>query len=124
VGRQARRHFDGRDGRAAPMELSSLEQRILLAIVGLHPNAYGVSIQDYIKEFTGREPSTGSVYAGVDRLLEKGFVKSRQGEKTAERGGKAKLYLTITAPGQSALRRSLQAIDGLRHGLRLKGAAI
>jgi DNA-binding PadR family transcriptional regulator len=106
------------------MELTFLEQQLLLAIIALHPNAYGVSIQDYIKERTGREPSTGSVYAGVDRLEEKGFVKSRRGESTAERGGKAKLHFTITAPGQHALKQSLQAIHSLSHGLRLKGAAI
>ena len=106
------------------MELTTLEQHLLLAIIGLHPNAYGVSIQDHIRERTGREPSTGSIYASLDRLEEKGFVKSRQGEATAERGGKRKLYFTITAPGQHALRQSLQAIDALSHGLRWKGAAV
>ena len=106
------------------MELTSLEQHLLLAIIALHPNAYGVSIQDHIKERTGRELSTGSVYAGLDRLEEKGFVKSRQGEPTKERGGKRKLYFTITARGQHALRQSLQAINSLSQGLCLKGAAI
>lgn len=105
-------------------ELTTLEQHLLLAIIGLHPNAYGVSIQDHIKERTGREPSTGSVYAAIDRLEEKGFVKSRQGEPTAERGGKRKLYFTITGPGQHTLRQSLQAIHSLSHGLRWKGAAV
>ncbi len=98
------------------MELTTLEQHL--------PNAYGVSIQDHIKERTGREPSTGSIYASLDRLEEKGFVKSRQGEATPERGGKRKLYFTITAPGQHTLRQSLQAIGSLRRGLRWKGAAI
>jgi len=106
------------------MELTTLEQHLLLAIIGLHPNAYGVSIQEHIKERTGREPSTGSIYASLDRLEEKGFVKSRQGEATPERGGKRKLYFTITAPGQRALKESLQAIDALSHGLRWKGAAV
>jgi PadR family transcriptional regulator, regulatory protein PadR len=106
------------------MELTTLEQHLLLAVLGLHPNAYGISIQDHIKERTGREPSTGSVYASLDRLEEKGFVKSRQGEATAERGGKRKLYFTITAPGQRALRESLQAIGALSHGLVWKGAAV
>ncbi len=49
-------------------ELTTLEQHLLLAIIGLHPNAYGASIQEHIKERTGREPSTGSVYAAIDRL--------------------------------------------------------
>jgi len=100
------------------MELTTLEQHLLLAIVALHPNAYGVSIQELIKDRIGREPSTGSVYASLDRLEEKGFVKSRQGEATAERGGKRKLYFTVTASGQHALRQSLQAIQSLSHGLR------
>ena len=106
------------------LALTTLEQQLLLAVLGLHPNAYGVSIQERIKDRTGREPSTGSIYASLDRLEEKGFVKSRQGESTKERGGKRKLYFTITAPGQRTLRQSLQAIDSLSHGLRWKGAAI
>jgi len=105
-------------------DLTTLEQHLLLAILGLHPNAYGVSIQEHIKERTGREPSTGSIYASLDRLEEKGFVKSRQGEATPERGGKRKLYFTITPPGQRALRESLQAISSLSHGLRLRGAVV
>jgi PadR family transcriptional regulator, regulatory protein PadR len=104
------------------MDLTTLEQHLLLAIIALHPNGYGVSIQEHIRERTGREPSTGSIYASLDRLEEKGFVKTRQGEATPERGGKRKLYFTITAPGQRTLRESLQAIDALSHGLRWKGA--
>src|SRR5215831_8643977 len=99
------------------MELTTLEQHLLLAIIGLHPNAYGLSIQEYIKDRTGREPSTGSIYASLDRLEEKGFVKSRQGEATPERGGKRKLHFTITGSGQHTLRESLQAIQSLSHGL-------
>ena len=105
-------------------ELTTLEQHLLLAIIALHPNAYGVAIQEHIKERTGREPSTGSIYASLDRLEEKGFVRSRQGEATPERGGKRKLYFTITAPGRRALNESLRAIDSLSHGLRWKGAAV
>ncbi len=83
-----------------------------------------MSIQEHIKERSGREPSTGSIYASLDRLEEKGFVKSRQGEATPERGGKRKLYFSITAPGRRALTESLQAIDALSYGLRLKGAVV
>jgi PadR family transcriptional regulator, regulatory protein PadR len=105
-------------------ELTTLEQHLLLTIIALHPNGYGVSIREHIKERTGREPSTGSIYASLDRLEEKGFVESRQGEPTKERGGKRKLYFTITGPGQHTLRQSLQAIRSLSHGLGLKGAAV
>ena len=104
------------------MELTALEQQIMLAIMGLHPDAYGVSIQDRIKDKTGKEPSVGSIYAALDRLEEKGFVKSRQGEPTAERGGRRKLYFTLTAPGQHTLKQSLQAIGSLSRGIRWKEA--
>lgn len=99
------------------MELTTLEQHLLLAVIALNPNAYGVSIQDHIRERTRRGPSTGSIYASLDRLEQRGFVKVRQGEATPERGGKRKLHFTITAPGQHALRQSLQALNSLSRGL-------
>jgi PadR family transcriptional regulator, regulatory protein PadR len=106
------------------VELTALEQRVMLAVIGLHPDAYGVSIQDHIKDRTGREPSIGSIYASLERLTQKGFVASRHGEATATRGGKRKLHFTVTAPGRHALRQSLQAIRSLSHGLGWKEAAI
>lgn len=95
-------------------ELTTLEQQLLLTVIALHPDAYGVSIQDHIRNRTGREPSTGSVYASLDRLKEKRFVTSRRGEVTPERGGRAKLYYAITAAGRQELKQSLLAINALR----------
>lgn len=101
-------------------DLSKVEEHLMLAILRLHPNAYGVSIRDLIEERTGTKYSFGTIYAALERLEDKGFVKSRQGEPTAERGGKRKLYFTITAPGQATLEQSLMATTSLRRGLRLK----
>jgi DNA-binding PadR family transcriptional regulator len=56
----------------------------------------------------------GAIYAVLDKLEGKGFVKPRQGEATHERGGRAKLYFNLTGTGQSALQASLRAIDNLR----------
>jgi PadR family transcriptional regulator PadR len=95
-------------------QLGLLEQYIMLAIQRLQPTAYGVSVQKELEERTGREYSTGAIYAVLDRLEGKGFVKSKQGEATAERGGRAKLYFSLTAPGQATLRASLNAFDRLR----------
>jgi PadR family transcriptional regulator, regulatory protein PadR len=103
------------------MDLSTLEQHVLLAVVGLHPNAYGVSIADHIEQVAGYEPSVGSVYASIERLEQKGYVTTRQGEVTAMRGGKRKLYVTITADGKSALRESLHQITALSRGLSWRG---
>jgi PadR family transcriptional regulator PadR len=95
-------------------DLSSLEQQMLLAITKLMPNAYGVAIGDHIERVTGRSYSVAAVYAAVDRLEERGFLKSRQGEPTAARGGRRKLYFDLTASGQVALKQSLAMIEKLR----------
>jgi DNA-binding PadR family transcriptional regulator len=94
------------------MKIGLLEQYVLQAVIGLHPNAYGVSIQDRLDE-AGHEASIGSIYAAIERLEEKGFVKCRDGEPTKERGGRHKIYVTITAPGQRALRDALDVADAL-----------
>jgi DNA-binding PadR family transcriptional regulator len=104
------------------MDLSAIDQEVLLAAMALHPNAYGVSIADHIERRTGNNRSIAGIYTAIDRLEKKGYLKSRLGESTATRGGKRKLYVTITAPGQSTLRQSLQAIDSLRRGLPWKEA--
>ena len=102
-------------------ELSALEQKIMLVILRQHPNAYGISIMDKLHEDTGKMYQVGSVYAALERLEEKGFVKSRQGEATAERGGKRKLHFILTGVGQSSLEAAMNSWDVLRKGLKLKG---
>lgn len=97
------------------MVLTALEQHVLLAVLRQHPLAYGISIQDEMKHRTGREMSFGSIYACLERLKEKGFVESRLGEPTRQRGGKAKMYFVLTAPGHKTLQASLS-------GLGFKGA--
>jgi PadR family transcriptional regulator PadR len=104
------------------LDLSALEQKVMLAIQRQHPNAYGISIQDKLLEATGKNYSFGSIYAALDRLEEKGFIKSRSGEKTAERGGKKKLYFELTGVGHSALHEAMNTWDVLRRGVTLKGA--
>jgi DNA-binding PadR family transcriptional regulator len=103
-------------------DLNFVDQQVLLAILRLNPDAYGVSIQEQIEERGHRTYSFGAIYAALDRLEERGFVKSRQGDPTPERGGRRKLYFTITASGRVALQSSLQSIDALRVGLGLKEA--
>ena len=104
------------------MELTTLEQYALLAIMGLKSNAYGISIQDHITGKVGYQPSAGSLYAALDRLEERGFVKSKRGEATPARGGRRKLYFSITAPGQEALSESLKAMRSLSRAAGWKEA--
>jgi PadR family transcriptional regulator, regulatory protein PadR len=94
-------------------QIGQLEQHVLLAILRLQPVAYGISIQQELLARTEREYSIGAIYAVLDKLERKGFVSPKQGEATAQRGGRAKLYFNLTAPGQAALRASLNAIKAL-----------
>jgi PadR family transcriptional regulator PadR len=99
-------------------DLGILDQHLMLAIIRLRPAAYGISIQQLIEKRTKRDYSLGAIYAGLGRLEEKGYLRSREGEPTAERGGRAKLFFDLTAPGQRALASSLRALDSMRPGRR------
>ncbi len=100
-------------------QIGQFEQLVLLAILRKQPTAYGISIQEELRIRTAREYSVGAIYATLDRLEKKGFVKTKQGEATAQRGGRRKLYFSLTAPGQSALQASLNALDSLRSNMEL-----
>jgi PadR family transcriptional regulator PadR len=102
--------------------LGILDQQLMLAIIRLRPNAYGVALARLILDRTGKRYSVGAVYAALDRLEQKGFVTSKMGEPTAERGGRAKLFFDLTGIGRVALDGSLDAIDAMRKGLRGKEA--
>jgi PadR family transcriptional regulator PadR len=95
-------------------QIGQLEQWVMLAILRLRAEAYGIAIQRELKARTGREYSVGAIYAVLDKLEGKGFVKAKRGEATPERGGRAKLFFNLTAAGQATLRGSLQATDNLR----------
>ncbi|BAU91175.1 putative transcriptional regulator, PadR-like family [Methylorubrum populi] len=94
--------------------INGTDQQIMLAILRLHPNGYGISIRDELESRTKQKWSLGSIYAAVDRLEERGFLKSREGEPTAERGGRRKIYFELTGIGRATLDSSLSALDALR----------
>jgi DNA-binding PadR family transcriptional regulator len=93
--------------------LGRLEELVLLALVRLRENAYGVTIRRELAERTGRDVSFGAVYTTLDRLGRKGYVSSRVGDPTPERGGRAKKYFTIEAPGIRALNETQEAIASM-----------
>ena len=98
--------------------LGEFEHLVLLALVRLGDTAYGVPIRRELAERAGRDVSIGAVYTTLDRLERKGFVSSRKGEPTAERGGRAKKYFRIEALGQLAIESSWKAIVSMRRGVR------
>jgi len=97
--------------------LGEFETLVLLAILRLGDDAYGMRIHQEIQSRAGRNSSLGALYTTLDRLEQKGYVSSWVGDPTAERGGRAKKYFEIKAPGQLALRRSYEATRRMAKGL-------
>src|SRR5215472_13494236 len=80
-------------------QLGNFELVVMLVLIRLGDNAYGVPICEELEKHTGRDVAVGSVYAALERLEDKGFITSELGEPTPERGGLAKKYFHITARG-------------------------
>ena len=83
--------------------LTRQEELLLLAIWRLKENAYGMAIKAQLEEFTESKWSFGAVYAPLSRILKKGMANSRKGEPTPERGGKSKVFYTLSTEGKKAL---------------------
>jgi PadR family transcriptional regulator, regulatory protein PadR len=102
--------------------LSNFELMVMLAIIRIGEDAYGVSISREIEMTTGSEVLLGSIYDALTRLESKGLIASRLGEATAERGGKAKRHFRVTPAGVRLVRETQQSLVKLWKGLpQLKG---
>src|SRR5579862_7526534 len=98
--------------------LGELEQVLLLALAHLGDEAYGTSIAALIAARTGRTLSPGAIYTALDRLERRGFVSSRWGEPTPERGGKRKRHYHLRPAGATALGEAQRALAAMARGLR------
>jgi DNA-binding PadR family transcriptional regulator len=97
--------------------LGEFEQLVLLAIMQLEGDVYGVAIMDEIERRTGRAVARAAVYVTLRRLEQKQLVSSWMGDPSAERGGKARRLVKVTAAGRQALVESRQALDRMWRGL-------
>jgi DNA-binding PadR family transcriptional regulator len=88
--------------------IGEFEELVLLAILKLGADAYGAAIHEALED-AGRRMAIGALYTTLSRLEEKGFVTSRLGEATAERGGRAKKYFKVQAAGMRVLREAENA---------------
>jgi DNA-binding PadR family transcriptional regulator len=93
--------------------LGEFELMLLLAVLHLGDEAYGVPISREIEAHRRRDVSLGSVYAALERLEAKGLVESTLGEPTSERGGKAKRYFRITKEGLRQVRETRRVLTEL-----------
>lgn len=101
----------------APIYLGEFEYAVLLSVLHLDEGAYAVPIREVIEQRTGRPVARGALYTGLDRLESKGCLKSRMGDPSDERGGKARRYYAVTAAGLKALRATHEAFSSLTKGL-------
>jgi PadR family transcriptional regulator PadR len=97
--------------------LGGFELLVLLAVVRLDDNAYGVPIAEAIEANSGRDVSIGSLYITLERLESKGLVASRLGESTPERGGRAKTYYRVTGKGLREVRQARRTLMNLWQGV-------
>ncbi len=98
--------------------LGEFEQAILFVLLELEEgDGYGVRIRETIEERSGRSVSSGAVYTALDRLEDRGFVKSRFGAPTATRGGRRKRLYRLEPEGAEALARSVRRFQQMSEGL-------
>jgi PadR family transcriptional regulator, regulatory protein PadR len=100
--------------------LGELEQQLLLIVLRLGDEAYGNPIGDMLAKAAGRVVSRGALYTALERLEQKGCLRSTLGDPLPERGGRARRYFTVNAAGLRGLRQSRRVLLGLWEGLESK----
>ena len=102
---------------ATGTHLGEFEQLVLLAVARLEGEGYGVTIRRELERRARRHASVAAVYGTLERLEAKGYVSTRLGEATPERGGRAKQFYRLEPPGARALRASRRALERMWEGL-------
>lgn len=93
--------------------IGEFEELVLLTIAALGDEAYGVSVKESIEQRAERSISIGALHSTITRLEEKGFIESRLGGATPERGGRKKRYFSLTLEGKQGLAKIKHLRDEL-----------
>src|SRR4051794_21807943 len=99
------------------MMLGEFEYLMLTAAARLGDNAYGAAIRHEIQDATGSPCSIGALYTTLDRLEQKGFIKTWMGDPTPERGGRPKRLVRVTAKGAKAASAFYDAVMRVSRGV-------
>lgn len=99
--------------------LGAFEEIVLLAVVHLGEEAYGMTIRQEIERRAGRAVSIGAVYSTLERLESKGYVSSRYADAAPQRRGRARRYFTLEPAGAQGLARSRDILAGMWQGVEL-----
>lgn len=100
--------------------LGEFEHFVLLSIINLKNNAYGVTIRKQLKDAINRDVTLGALYATIVRLEKKGFISSKKGGAKPERGGKAKRLVKLTPSGLQMLSASKKQFDTMWQSIDLE----
>jgi DNA-binding PadR family transcriptional regulator len=98
--------------------LGEFEQLVMLAVLRLAQDAYGMEVRREIAQRTGRDAAIGAVYATLERLREKGFLRTHEAASDHDTGRMRRAY-QVTAEGRRALDQALDALAKMREGVRL-----
>jgi DNA-binding PadR family transcriptional regulator len=101
----------------AKSTLGELEMVVLLAVLQAEEGAYAASIADQIRERAGRKVARGALYVTLERLVDKGYLKSRMGDTAEGRGGRPRRYYRATPAGVRAARDARATMRSMWHGL-------
>ncbi|HVL66003.1 MAG TPA: helix-turn-helix transcriptional regulator [Vicinamibacterales bacterium] len=110
-------HDRSRSDRPELPAIGEFEQLVLLAVLQVRDDAYGVTVHEELERHTTRPVARGAVYMTLDRLEKKGLLTSSLSEPTAERGGRAKRCYALTKTAILALRDSRRTLQSLWNGL-------
>lgn len=99
--------------------MGEFEQVVLLAVLQLGNEAYGMQVREEIAARTGRDVSVGALYRTLARLEDKGFASHSMGQPEPERGGRAKKFFRVEAAGREALQRTHETLQRMRRGLAI-----
>jgi DNA-binding PadR family transcriptional regulator len=104
--------------------LGEFEQVVLLALLRLGAEAYGATVRHDIEEHSRRRVSISAVYTTLERLEQKGLVRSHIGAPTPERGGRRRRHFELSASGARALKAAHAAYRGMTAGLEQRLRAL
>src|SRR5580658_4417610 len=97
--------------------LGEFEYLVMLAVLRLADDAYGMRVRQEIASRTGRDVTIGAVYATLERLADKGLLSASMSDPTPERGGRAKRSFKLTGAGMKAVNRARQDLAAMLEGL-------
>ena len=97
-------------------ELTKAEETLLLTILRLKNNAYGVAIKQHIQKTTGKALPYGTLYFILEQLTKKGYVKRFTGDSKPERGGRSRIYYAITSESYKVLKQAYEMQQKIWNG--------